>query len=241
DSKRRNYGINPEIEHDRRKAIQKKIESKEQKLAQETTFSNVRTMSRHAMEVEKSLNRGTEKSNVFSHLVHSQQKFDPALDTVLMEYNEKRNCKNQEIKGNIGRAQEGEVCNTHYESDDDHGSERVLPLDEEVIKRHRLTLDEIHSIPRFRDYQPGFPNEVLYIKNLSKKVSEADLQALFNRYEDQDNQIHIRLMSGRMKGQAFVTFADKDVAIEAFNLVNGYELYGRPIIIQYGRKCKDSA
>jgi RNA recognition motif-containing protein len=48
--------------------------------------------------------------------------------------------------------------------------------------------------------------QVLYIKNLSKKVSEADLQALFNRYEDQDNQIHIRFMTGRMKGQAFVTF-----------------------------------
>jgi hypothetical protein len=62
------------VENDRRKAIQRKIESKEQKLAQETTFSNVRTMSRHAMEVEKSLNRGTEKSRAFSHLLHSHQK-----------------------------------------------------------------------------------------------------------------------------------------------------------------------
>lgn len=100
-------------------------------------------------------------SNLFCVYVST---VDPALDAVLMEYNEKRNCKNQEIKGNIDRAQEGEVCNTHYESDDDHGSERVLPLDEEVIKRHRLTLDEIHSIPRFKDFQPGFPNEVLLVK-----------------------------------------------------------------------------
>ena len=72
--KRSNYGINPEVEDDRRKAIEEKIESKKQKLAQETTFSNVKTLSRHAMEVEKSLNRGTEKSNAFSHLLHFQQK-----------------------------------------------------------------------------------------------------------------------------------------------------------------------
>lgn len=74
DLKRSKYGINPEVEHDRRKAIQEKIESKKQKLAQETTFSNVKTLSRHAMEVEKSLNRGTEKSNAFSHLLHFDQK-----------------------------------------------------------------------------------------------------------------------------------------------------------------------
>ena len=238
-SKRSNYGINPEIEHERRKAIQKKIERKEEKLAQETTFSNVRTMSRHAMEVEKSLNRGTEKSNAFSHLLHSHQKFDPALDAVLKEYNERPNYKNSKNDERHDPAQKFEL-NSH-ESDDDPGCECVLPLDEEVIKRHRLCLDDIHAIPRFKDYEPGLPNEVLYLKNLSKKVSEADLQALFNRYEGQDNQIHIRLMTGRMKGQAFVTFPDKDVAIEAFNLVNGYELYGRPIIIQYGKKYDDSA
>ena len=62
------------MEHNRRKAIQEKIENKKQKLAKEPTFSNVKTLSRHAMEVEKSLNRGTEKSNAFSHLLHFHQK-----------------------------------------------------------------------------------------------------------------------------------------------------------------------
>lgn len=69
-----NYGVNPEVEKDRRVAIQEKIQRKKESLSQQTTFSNVRTMSRHAMEVEQSLNKGTEKSMAFSHLLHSSQK-----------------------------------------------------------------------------------------------------------------------------------------------------------------------
>ncbi|XP_028400022.1 RNA-binding protein 41-like isoform X2 [Dendronephthya gigantea] len=213
DSTRSNYGVNPEVEHDRRKAIQDKIKSKEQKLSQEISFSNVRKMSRHAMEVEKSLNRGTEKSNAFSHLLHSEQKFDPALDEVLKEYNEKNNSMNSNVERKTLGVQENVICLSDQPDDEpddecttDSCSERILPLDEEVIKRHRLTLDDIRAIPRFKDYQPGSPNEVLYIKNLSKKVSEADLHALFNRYEDGVQKFHIRFMTGRMKGQAFVTF-----------------------------------
>ena len=66
--------MNPDIELDRRNTIQEKIRTKQQQLSQETTFSNVRSMSRHAMEVEKSLNRGTKKSNAFTHLIQSQNK-----------------------------------------------------------------------------------------------------------------------------------------------------------------------
>ena len=104
------------------------------------------------------MNDGVYRSNLFYVYIST---VDPALDAVLKEYSEKQNCKNTEIQGTIHRAQEIETCNSDYESDDDHGCERVIPLDEEVIKRHRLSLDDIHAIPRFNDYQPGVPNEVL--------------------------------------------------------------------------------
>ena len=38
--------------------------------------------------------------------------------------------------------------------------ERIIPLDEEVIKRHRLTLNEIRALPRFKEYEPGIPSRV---------------------------------------------------------------------------------
>ncbi|XP_046852262.1 RNA-binding protein 41-like [Xenia sp. Carnegie-2017] len=227
-----NYGVNPEVEKDRRVAIQEKIQRKKESLSQQTTFSNVRTMSRHAMEVEQSLNKGTEKSMAFSHLLHSSQKFDPALDAVLKEF-EKRSVS-QKVDGESDMGVDGEDESDGCTDED----ERIIPLDEEVIKRHRLTLNEIRALPRFKEYEPGIPSRVLYIKNLSKKVTDADLKALFNRFIDESCAVNIRLMSGRMRGQAFVTFEDKSIAIAAFELINGYQLYERTVVIQYGKNDK---
>ena len=86
---------------------------------------------------------------------------DPALDAVLAEYKEKENSTNSEIEGNL--PQKNRMYDADDEPDDNSGSEPVLPLDEEVIKRHRLSLEQIHAIPRFKDYQPGHPTEVLCI------------------------------------------------------------------------------
>lgn len=83
---------------------------------------------------------------------------DPALDAVLSEYNEKQQ-KHQSRK-NEADAVEGEVGDCESDDDDVVVEQRVLSLDEEVIKRHRLSLDEIRMIPRFKDYHPGIPNEV---------------------------------------------------------------------------------
>lgn len=53
-------------------------------------------------------------------------------------------------------------------------------------------------------------SQTLYLKNLSAKAKEEDLVALFNRFQREDGpKIVFRLMTGRMKGQAFVTFEGK--------------------------------
>jgi len=49
--------------------IQKKIEEKEKSLLKPDSFSNVQNLSRHAMEVEMSLNKGTDKADTLKHLV----------------------------------------------------------------------------------------------------------------------------------------------------------------------------
>ena len=52
--------------------------------------------------------------------------------------------------------------------------------------------------------------QVLFLKNLSAKVKREDLVALFNRYHTNSSEkIDYKLMTGRMKGQAFVTFQSK--------------------------------
>ncbi|XP_060078874.1 RNA-binding protein 41-like [Ylistrum balloti] len=107
---------------------------------------------------------------------------------------------------------------------------------EEDIVKNRLTTEEIQQIPRFENYSPGPMSKVLYIKNLSNKVTEEDLVALFIRFQSSDeDKLHFRLCTGRMKGQAFVTFPSTEKAVSAMQLIHGLNYKGKPIIIQFGR------
>ncbi|XP_055958914.1 RNA-binding protein 41 isoform X2 [Patella vulgata] len=115
--------------------------------------------------------------------------------------------------------------------------DNVKPIPEQCIISNRLSVDNIIQIPKFENYTPGEINNVLYLKNLHSNVTQQDLIALFGRFEQKDEpSIVYKLMSGRMRGQAFITFSDKTISKEALELVNGYHLYGKPIIIQYGNK-----
>ncbi|KAF4530165.1 hypothetical protein B566_EDAN001422 [Ephemera danica] len=114
---------------------------------------------------------------------------------------------------------------------------QLIPL--EKIASHRLALNEIVKIPKFAEYKPGTPSKTLFIKNLSGSMTETDLVSLFGNFEDPDPAIPrlvYRLMSGKMKGQAFITFPCIAQASKAMKIVNGYQFKGRPIIIQYGKK-----
>ncbi|EDV24645.1 uncharacterized protein TRIADDRAFT_8568, partial [Trichoplax adhaerens] len=96
--------------------------------------------------------------------------------------------------------------------------------------------EEIRAMARFAHYEQGEPSKVLYIKNLSDKVNEKDLVMTFIGFqEDSKDNIRFRLMKGKMKGQAFVTFSDVATAGKALDVVNGYKLKGKPMVIQYGK------
>ncbi|XP_055233037.1 RNA-binding protein 41 isoform X8 [Gorilla gorilla gorilla] len=78
---------------------------------------------------------------------------------------------------------------------------------EDEIQRNRLSEEEIRKIPMFSSYNPGEPNKVLYLKNLSPRVTERDLVSLFARFQEKKGPpIQFRMMTGRMRGQAFITF-----------------------------------
>ncbi|ERE65765.1 RNA-binding protein 41 [Cricetulus griseus] len=80
-------------------------------------------------------------------------------------------------------------------------------IPEDEIQRNRLSEEEIRNIPMFSAYNPGEPNKVLYLKNLSPRVKERDLISLFARFQEKKGPpIQFQIMSGRMRGQAFITF-----------------------------------
>ena len=67
--KRSRYGANPMADSEKNSELERRIQDKERMLSMPDTFSNIRVVSRHAMEVERSLHRGTEKALCLSHLV----------------------------------------------------------------------------------------------------------------------------------------------------------------------------
>ncbi|CAN6443965.1 unnamed protein product [Victoria cruziana] len=103
------------------------------------------------------------------------------------------------------------------------------------IETGKLPPEEILSLPMFKNYTPGDPSPVLYIKNLAKDVVANDFYYIFGSFfgsvEAVRSGINIKLMQeGRMRGQAFVTFPSIDIAQQALVSVHvrifGYEFIG---------------
>ncbi|XP_078480181.1 RNA-binding protein 41 [Lampetra planeri] len=116
----------------------------------------------------------------------------------------------------------------------------VHTVSDEEILSNRESEEGIRSIPRFRSYQPGKPSKVLCVKNLSAQASVAQLVALFSRFEEDNGPpVVYRLLTGRMKGQAFITLPDAETAHKALHLVHGYRLLGKPLVVEFGRERKE--
>lgn len=116
----------------------------------------------------------------------------------------------------------------------------VEEVTEEEIQQNRETEEGIRSIPRFHNYQPGKPSKVLCVKNLSARASVAQLVALFSRFDcDITQPVVYRLLTGRLKGHAFITLSDTETSQRALEMVNGYRLLGKPLVIEFGLERRD--
>ncbi|KAJ4470852.1 hypothetical protein J3R30DRAFT_1130884 [Lentinula aciculospora] len=90
--------------------------------------------------------------------------------------------------------------------------------------------------------EPETISETLYIQNLNEKIKidviKASLRGLFKAYGEVLNVVaHSNL---RMRGQAFVSFADAEVAQKAMKEVKGFPLYSKPMQISFARSRSDA-
>ncbi|XP_058837024.1 RNA-binding region-containing protein 3 [Topomyia yanbarensis] len=121
-------------------------------------------------------------------------------------------------------------------------------ITEQELLANRIPRDQLAELPVFKNYSAGTPSNKLYIKNLAKTVNEDDLRRIFHHFSltDPQREIDIKLLqTGRMKGQAFVTFSYlyeedlerlKEKPIErALRLTNGFILKDRPMVVMYGK------
>ncbi|XP_073498952.1 RNA-binding region-containing protein 3 [Phyllobates terribilis] len=143
----------------------------------------------------------------------------------------------------------GKIYPTTEPKDEEENEEDDDDLLKEFISRRelekgRLSKEEMRKLSVFKNYEPGEPNCRLYVKNLSKQVTEKDLKFIFGKFIDfssntETNMFDIRLMTeGRMKGQAFIGFPNEDVAAKALKHTHGYELFNKPMVIQFARSAR---
>ncbi|XP_075038664.1 RNA-binding region-containing protein 3 [Mixophyes fleayi] len=144
----------------------------------------------------------------------------------------------------------GKIFPSHVPKDkeeDEEEEEEDFPKDfisRRELEKGRVSKDEMRKLSVFKSYKPGEPNCRLYVKNLSKQVTEKDLKFIFGRFidtssETEKNMFDIRLMKeGRMKGQAFIGFPNEEVAAKALKQIHGYLLFDKPIVIQFARSAR---
>lgn len=117
-------------------------------------------------------------------------------------------------------------------------------MSQREIRDGRISSEEMRKASVFRNYEPGNPASRLYVKNVAKGVEVEDLFRIYGGYVDLKSELErytfdIRLMKeGRMKGQAFLTFASESQAERARRDTNGFLLKGRPLVVHFARSAK---
>lgn len=212
--KRIRYGANPSAEQEKLQDLEERIRMHEEALSRPDMYSNVRVLSRHALEVEQSLQKGTPKGSSLSHLVQPKllttQMNDPLLQTLLEQdrilskskltpssskntmdvpSEDSSQINDNSSKDSLGRGKLSEDAGTEGSlcravSGSHCLPADIQPVDENEIIQNRLSLEQIKEIPKFANYHPGEPNKILFIKNLHHKTSEADLVSLFIRFQE---------------------------------------------------------
>ncbi|KAI8095230.1 hypothetical protein BDF21DRAFT_2060 [Thamnidium elegans] len=133
----------------------------------------------------------------------------------------------QKIKINIGKPVQDKVT--------EKPSSPTLSDEQKLIRDKCLSMSELINLPAFKNYTSGTPSNKLYVKNLSKQVTEQDLIDLYSKFSP---NIQVNLMKkGRLRDQAFVEFPDEKQAKLALTCTNGYELVDRPMAVLFSKSA----
>ncbi|XP_026572386.1 RNA-binding protein 41 isoform X1 [Pseudonaja textilis] len=248
-------GAAPEATRDRIRAIQEKIAERQRILSLPQHFAGSKSLSRREMEIENALFQGADR-HPFLRMLYRPDEAQPKvasemgptsqLDAVYQQLLSEPLPSQRPLEPlKSSQKAPGSSCSAPFSSLGAAAAPAVEPVmvtepvacvPEEEILRSRLSREEIRRIPRFSSYSPGEPSKVLYMKNLSRNATVKDLLPLFSRFQEKDAPpLRLRLLSGRMRGQAFLTFPTVSQAQEALELLNGFLLLGKPLILEFGR------
>ncbi|XP_062038896.1 RNA-binding protein 41 isoform X5 [Lepus europaeus] len=256
--KRTRLRATPEAIQKRLQDIEERISERQRILCLPQRFAKSKQLTRREMEIEKSLFQGADRHSFLKALYyqdepHKKNKGDPMnnLENFYQEMIMKKRLEEFQLMrgepfashslisassvGDSGTAEnpslledegkqaaQGKGPGLHVAKVIDFSPKKLTqPIEfvpEDEIQRNRLSEEEIRKIPMFSSYNPGEPNK-----------------------ERKGPPIQFRMMTGRMRGQAFITFPNKEIAYQALHLVNGYKLHGKILVIEFGKNKKQQS
>lgn len=85
------------------------------------------------------------------------------------------------------------------------------------------------------------PNHTLYVKNLNDKIKQDRMTAsLYASFSQHGKILEVLMGKGRkLRGQAWITFDDIASSSNALRAMNGFALFDKPMVIQFGREKAD--
>eukprot|EP00048_Salpingoeca_helianthica_P021891 m.1130 g.1130 ORF g.1130 m.1130 type:complete len:461 (-) comp658_c0_seq1:1-1383(-) len=109
-------------------------------------------------------------------------------------------------------------------------------LSEKELVAGRAPTSEL--LERFADYQAGTPTSMLYVKNIARKATHAELVRIFGGFlgSPADPAAIEHFTQGRMRNQAFVRLPSPAAALLAIRAVHGFILHGKPLIVSFAKQ-----
>ncbi|TMW63960.1 hypothetical protein Poli38472_014665 [Pythium oligandrum] len=85
------------------------------------------------------------------------------------------------------------------------------------------------------------PNHTIYLKNLNDKIKlDRMKESLYASFSQHGKILEIVMSKARrLRGQAWITFDDIPSASNALRAMNGFILFEKPIVIQFGKEKAD--
>lgn len=223
-------------------AIGDTMDNKHRFIQQQPSNTNCITMSRHGLELELSTNNTA--TDPLNHLLGRQgqsagelsllQSGLRAIESRAREGRKRRRGDDRVVCREDESVPSEEVNTVIDCREREFDLNQVTPMYPSHVNNYKLSITEIKQISRFSSYTPGTPSNKLFVKNLHRNVTLSQLVSLFIKFQRIPGpSIKIRLLSGKMKGQAFVEFDCIETATQALYYVTGYILLGRPVIAVY--------
>ncbi|XP_074597495.1 RNA-binding region-containing protein 3 [Brevipalpus obovatus] len=152
-------------------------------------------------------------------------------------------CKSTEETHGFGRMERKVSQNSEETAVQEKSPTIEMIIEQQELMDGVLPQDKWHEYPALRNYSTGPPCSRLYVKNLSKSVSESDLNRIFARYVDWNDEDHYGVQyfkEGKLRGQAFISLPNEQQAGQAIRETNAFILKDKPIVVSYARSATRS-